>query len=52
MIDRFCGVVVDTSSGTPLEGVLVTVVELGRKGLSDSRGQFEFPDMPQGNFTL
>ncbi len=46
------GVIVDTSSKTPVEGALVRVIELGRKARSDDEGRFKFPGMPQGDFTL
>jgi outer membrane receptor protein involved in Fe transport len=46
------GVVVDTSSGKPLQGASVKVVELGRKTTSDCKGKFEFQGMPAGEFTM
>ena len=45
------GRIADTA-GTPLSGVRVTAVELGRVTLSDSAGGFRFVAVPRGSYTL
>lgn len=44
---------VSESTGTRvLPGALVTIVELGRTVEADAKGQYRFPGVPAGNYTL
>jgi iron complex outermembrane receptor protein len=50
-LDSLRGQVVD-STGGPLRGVQVTLVELARRATTDQRGAFVFGDVPAGRYTL
>jgi iron complex outermembrane receptor protein len=50
-LDSLRGRVVD-STGAPIAGVQVTLVELARRATSDGRGAFVFGDVPAGRYTL
>jgi outer membrane receptor protein involved in Fe transport len=49
--DSLRGRVADTT-GTPLAAAQVTLVELSRAAVTDSRGAFVFADVPPGRYTL
>jgi outer membrane receptor protein involved in Fe transport len=49
--DSIRGRVAD-STGTPVAGVHVTLVELARAATTDSRGGFVFGDVPAGRYTI
>jgi iron complex outermembrane recepter protein len=40
------------SARTPLAGVRILIVELGRRAASDEKGQFRFGALPTGSFTF
>ena len=49
---RIAGMVVDDSGDEPLPGAAVFVEELKRGTATDGRGEFSFPDIPSGTYTL
>lgn len=46
------GTVIDSRSGLPVEGVELTLAELGVVRLTDSAGVFSFPDLALGTYHL
>ena len=46
------GVVVDSASGAPRQGVAVTLRGTGRGILTDSMGRFSLPDLAPGSYTV
>ena len=46
------GIVVDSATGTPLEGVQVVIVDMRVSTVTDSKGSFQFYGLPSGQHTL
>ena len=46
------GVVTLTGKATPLHGVTVRIVELGRAVITDEKGAYEFPQVPPDTYTV
>ena len=50
--DVLTGTVTDQTGEAPLQGAILTLEELGRSVSSDRFGEFRFPEVPAGEYTL
>ncbi len=50
--NNLTGTIVDQSDGAQLVGVSVVLTELKRSAFTDKNGQFQFKNLPTGNFLL
>ncbi len=51
-VGTVAGLVSNAGTRTNLEGAVITVVELGRRVLSDPSGRFQLSNLPAGTYTL
>ena len=49
---KLVGQVIDRAAGSPVSGVQISIVSLGKYVISDDFGEFRFTDIPAGNYAL
>ena len=51
-VTQLKGTITDASTGAPLKGATITIVELGKTAVSTSTGKYHFKPVPHGNYTI
>ncbi|UCE66543.1 MAG: TonB-dependent receptor [Candidatus Zixiibacteriota bacterium] len=49
---KIVGKVIDSVSGAPVSGAMVSIVDYGKMSISDLNGEFRFNDIPSGEYSL